>query len=71
MHCEEVFDPVNLFLRLGPSPSWVLLRFQGTGVLELVLELVKWSLKRQPSRDLLGIKMAKLFSGAHANTGLA
>ena len=35
MHREELHDPVNLFLRPGPSPSWVF-TFQGTDVLELV-----------------------------------
>ena len=35
MHCEKLFDPVNLFVKPMPSPSW-LFRFQGTSVLELV-----------------------------------
>ena len=35
MHHEELYDRVNLFLMLGPSPSWFV-RLQGTSVLKLV-----------------------------------
>ena len=64
-HREEVFDPVNLLMRPGPSPSWIL-RFQGT----CVFELVDMWLKCQASRNLSGMKVAKPFSGGRANTRL-
>ena len=35
VHREEVSNPVNLFLRPGPSPNWVL-KLPETSALELV-----------------------------------
>ena len=42
---EELFDPVELRMWHGPSPSWPF-RFQGTSA----IELVKWSPESQPCR---------------------
>ena len=35
VHREDVLDPVNVFLRPGPSPNWVL-RFQETSVFKVL-----------------------------------
>ena len=61
MHHKELFDPVNLFLRPGPSPS-CLFRFQGASVLELVKLVGKMSAV---------LESFKMFTAGPPNAGLA